>query len=114
LLHPEWNPGVVEQQIGRIDRVGSFWQQELARLIESGGVLADIPRIVVRPVIFQGTYDEYNWQVLRTRWADLRAQLHGIVVTQGNTDDPVMQAYLDEIAQAAPSFSPGVSAEIAR
>lgn len=23
LLHPEWNPGVVEQQIGRIDRVCS-------------------------------------------------------------------------------------------
>lgn len=108
LLHPEWNPGVVEQQIGRIDRVGSFWQQELARVIESGGVLTDIPRIVVRPVIFQGTYDEYNWQVLRTRWADLRAQLHGIVVTQGNTDDPEMQAYLYEIAQAAPSFSPVV------
>lgn len=108
LLHPEWNPGVVEQQIGRVDRVGSFWQQELARVIESGDLLADIPRIDVRPVIFQGTYDEYNWQVLRTRWADLRAQLHGIVVTQGNMDDPQMQAYLDEIAQAAPSFSPVV------
>jgi hypothetical protein len=108
LLHPEWNPGVVEQQIGRVDRVGSFWQQELARVIESGDLLADIPRIDVRPVIFQGTYDEYNWQVLRTRWADLRAQLHGIVVTQGNMDDPEMQAYLDEIAQAAPSFSPVV------
>jgi hypothetical protein len=25
LLHPEWNPGVVEQQIGRVDRVGSHW-----------------------------------------------------------------------------------------
>lgn len=108
LFHPEWNPGVVEQQIGRVDRVGSFWQQELARVIESGGLFADIPRIDVRPVIFKGTYDEYNWQVLRTRWADLRAQLHGIVVTQGNTDDPQMQAYLNEIAQAAPSFSPVV------
>ncbi len=106
LLHPEWNPGVVEQQIGRVDRVGSLWQKELARVIESDGQLDDIPRIDVRPVIFQGTYDEYNWQVLRSRWADLRAQLHGIVVTQGNTDDPQMQAYLNEITQAAPSFSP--------
>ena len=108
LLHPEWNPGVVEQQIGRVDRVGSFWQQELVRVIESGGKIADIPRIDIRPVIFQGTYDEYNWQVLRTRWADLRAQLHGIVFTQSNTDDPEMQAYLDEIARAAPNFSPVV------
>jgi superfamily II DNA or RNA helicase len=101
LLHPEWNPGVVEQQIGRVDRVGSFWQQQLARAIESN---AEIPRIVVRPVIFQGTYDEHNWQVLRTRWANLRAQLHGIVVPQSNSDDPEIQSYLDEIAAAAPRF----------
>lgn len=92
---------MVEQQIGRVDRVGSFWQQKLASAIESNG---EIPRIVVRPVIFQGTYDEYNWQVLRTRWANLRAQLHGTVVTQINSDDPEMQAYLNEIAAAAPRF----------
>jgi SNF2 family DNA or RNA helicase len=103
LLHPEWNPGVVEQQIGRVDRVGSFWQMQLARAIESK---TEIPRIVVRPVIFQGTYDEYNWQVLRTRWANLRAQLHGIVVTANNSDDPELKSYLDEIAKAAPNFYP--------
>lgn len=106
LLHPEWNPGVVEQQIGRVDRVGSFWQKELLRVINTGGRLTDLPRIEVRPVIFQGTYDEHNWQVLRTRWADLRAQLHGIVFAQGNLDDPEIQEYQDEINEAAPKFSP--------
>jgi hypothetical protein len=106
LLHPEWNPGVVEQQIGRVDRVGSFWQQELDRVIKRDGEPADIPRIDIRPVIFQGTYDEHNWQVLRTRWADLRAQLHGIVLNMSNEKDPEMRAYLDEIAAAAPNFSP--------
>ncbi|MFC7421039.1 C-terminal helicase domain-containing protein [Iodobacter arcticus] len=106
LLHPEWNPGVVEQQIGRVDRVGSFWQQELDRVIKRDGESADIPKIDIRPVIFQGTYDEHNWQVLRTRWADLRAQLHGIVLNMSNEKDPEMRAYLDEIADVAPNFSP--------
>ncbi|WP_297576353.1 DEAD/DEAH box helicase [uncultured Deefgea sp.] len=106
LLHPEWNPGVVEQQIGRVDRVGSFWQQELARVIERDGEPAEIPRIDIRPVIFQGTYDEHNWQVLRTRWADLRAQLHGIILNSSNQNDPQIRAYLDEIANVAPNFSP--------
>ena len=31
LLHPEWNPGVVEQQIGRVDRVNCRWAKELNR-----------------------------------------------------------------------------------
>ena len=31
MLHPEWNPGVVEQQIGRVDRVGSYWSKLLDR-----------------------------------------------------------------------------------
>jgi len=33
LLHPEWNPGVTEQQIGRIDRVGSEWEVQLEKLL---------------------------------------------------------------------------------
>ncbi|WP_447774813.1 helicase-related protein [Variovorax boronicumulans] len=63
ILHPEWNPGVVEQQVGRVDRVGSHW----AQLLETANCQtpADIPRIEVRPVIFKGTYDEHNWAVLR-------------------------------------------------
>src|SRR5208337_2741491 len=36
LLHPEWNPGVVEQQIGRVDRVGSRWCNELKKALASG------------------------------------------------------------------------------
>ena len=36
LLHPEWNPAVVEQQIGRVDRIGSLWEQMLNESIDSG------------------------------------------------------------------------------
>jgi SNF2 family DNA or RNA helicase len=32
LLHPEWNPGVVEQQIGRVDRLSSYWEQLLTEV----------------------------------------------------------------------------------
>lgn len=80
ILHPEWNPGVVEQQIGRVDRVGSRWCQEIYQAIEDGVPSQELPRIEVRQVIFEGTYDEYNWRVLRQRWDDLRAQLYGVVI----------------------------------
>ena len=104
LLHPEWNPGVVEQQIGRVDRVGSHWCNELKKAIADG---TPAPRIEVHPVIFRGTYDEHNWQVLRQRWDELRAQLHGIVVTASETDiDADSKALIDDLCSAAPDFSP--------
>lgn len=107
LLHPEWNPGVVEQQIGRVDRIGSLWESKLVEAIEENVASNNIPRIEVRPVIFQGTYDEKNWQVLRDRWDDLRAQLHGIVISPRiaeNYQDAT--SVIAEINAAAPNFSP--------
>jgi hypothetical protein len=107
LLHPEWNPGVVEQQIGRVDRVDSHWCSELKKAIAGGATADRLPRIEVRPVIFRGTYDEHHWQVLRTRWDELRAQLHGIVITTIETAlDAESKALMDEICSAAPDFSP--------
>lgn len=32
-------------------------------------------------MVFRGTYDERNWDVLRERWDELRAQLHGVVIS---------------------------------
>ena len=115
LLHPEWNPAVVEQQIGRVERVGSYWAQLLNESVgkfdvgKAPGFVPNsaITRIEVRFVIFQGTYDEHPWSVLRTRWDDQRAQLHCIVIPPSEQfDDPVSKALLDEIAKAAPDFSP--------
>lgn len=107
LLHPEWNPGVVEQQIGRVDRIGSLWEEKLNQAVSDGQTNGDLPRIEIRPVVFKGTYDEKNWQVLRDRWDDLRAQLHGIVISPR-----IAEKYADaeeciaEINAAAPNFSP--------
>lgn len=108
LLHPEWNPGVVEQQIGRVDRVGSHWATQLATAIQKKCDAPALPRINICPVIFKGTYDEHNWKVLRERWDELKAQLHGIIIPTGLTgDDPNSRLLIDDIAKAAPNFSPG-------
>jgi superfamily II DNA or RNA helicase len=107
MLHPEWNPGVVEQQIGRVDRVGSYWSAKLNEAISVGQAGEQLPRIEIRPVIFRGTYDEYNWEVLNERWDDLRAQLHGIIVPHRLiNDDPESRGLIDEISKTAPNFSP--------
>ena len=108
LLHPEWNPGVVEQQIGRVDRVGSRWARELEEAVRSSATA--LPRIEIRPVIFEGTYDAHHWRVLHERWDDLRAQLHGVVVPYraraGCTTEE--RALIRELDEAAPSFEPPV------
>jgi superfamily II DNA or RNA helicase len=109
LLHPEWNPAVVEQQIGRVDRVGSHWAREVQHAIDAGHHGNDLPRIEVIPVIFRGTYDDHNWQVLRERWDDLRAQLHGEVIPPRSIDADCSdeeKTFLHELAAAAPDFSP--------
>lgn len=108
MLHPEWNPGVVEQQIGRVDRVGSYRSELLDKAIRDGKSGDELPRIEVRPVVFKGTYDEHNWKVLRKRWDDLRSQLHGIVIPNSRIEnnDTEGQKILAEIADQTPDFSP--------
>lgn len=107
LLHPEWNPGVVEQQIGRVDRVGSRWSKLLNRALEDGTRPEHLPRILVKSVIFEGTYDEKHWAVLQERWQDLRAQLHGIPVPDGAADGDVEGLrIISELNAAAPDFYP--------
>ncbi len=107
LLHPEWNPGVVEQQIGRVDRLGSHWERLCTEAIAKGCAPHELPRIEIRPVIFKGTYDEKNWEVLRERWDDLRAQLHGVIIPHREAY-PGMQELVDEINSMAPNFSPAL------
>ncbi len=104
LLHPEWNPGVVEQQIGRVDRLGSRWEKEFNDYIKSDNI-SGLPFIEVKPIIFEGTYDEYNWQVLQNRWDKLRSQLHGVVIPEQERDEN--PDLYDELCRAAPCFNGG-------
>ncbi|MGA1802209.1 helicase-related protein [Rhizobium sp. HT1-10] len=106
LLHLEWNPAVVEQQIGRVDRMNSHWSRKLRAAI--GLHNADLPRIEFRPVIFRGTYDEHHWSVLSRRWDEQRSQLHGQVVSDGdraNLNSEEM-ALLGSLEERSPNFSP--------
>ncbi|EYD74396.1 hypothetical protein Rumeso_04081 [Rubellimicrobium mesophilum DSM 19309] len=103
---PGVEPGVVEQQIGRVDRVASHWAASVQRALETGE--GTLPRIEIRPVIFGGTYDAHHWAVLLDRWDDLRAQLHGIVIPHhdrtGCTEEEI--GILTTLDEAAPDFSP--------
>jgi superfamily II DNA or RNA helicase len=112
MLHPEWNPGVMEQQIGRVDRVGSRWSSQLKAAIDLGKRGDELPRIEVRPVIFRGTYDEHQWQVLTAREDDLRAQYYGVSFPSGTISaDEESRKLIDEILKAAPNFSPSREGE---
>jgi len=106
LLHPEWNPGVVEQQIGRVDRVGSYWAKLLQQYEECQS--GEIPNIVLHCVVFKGTYDEHQWKVLNQRRLSLRAQFYGEILPvyerENLTDGE--KSMLDKIIAATPSFSP--------
>lgn len=108
LLHAEWNPGIVEQQIGRVDRKNSRWLKDL-RAWQDDGTTGEPPRIRIHPVVVSGTYDDYNWQVLKVRWLELRAQLHGDVLPHPAgrpAPSPEKQALIDRIHRATPNFAP--------
>lgn len=106
LLHAEWNPAIVEQQIGRVDRKNSRWLKDYRAGVTDEGAVA---RIHIHPVVMRGTYDDHNWQVLKSRWRDLRAQLHGEVLPRSQqkaVTDPEQQSLIDRVVAATPNFSP--------
>lgn len=106
LLHLEWNPGVVEQQIGRVDRINSRWSNLLNDYEQ--GLVNEIPQINIRPVIFEETYDEGHWSVLQARWQDLRAQLHGDIIPPSECLDLTKEEMvkIEQLQRVAPNFSP--------
>lgn len=110
LFHAEWNPGVVEQQIGRVDRKNSRWSRDYAAW-EAAGAVGGPPRILVRPVVFEGTYDAHNWAVLKERWASYRAQLHGEILTQ-STPSTAANSLAERVQKAAPRLSPLVLGDV--
>ena len=66
-----------------------------------------LPTIDFCPVIFKGTYDEQNWQVLSQRWDNLRAQLHGNPFSASALQDHALHKELmQSVLDSAPNFSP--------
>ena len=103
MFHPEWNPAVTEQQIGRVDRIESLW----TKMAESWTHNPDqsYPKIEVESLVFQGTYDEYQANILSNRRASMNAQLFGALLDE-ETIVNVPEVYREKLAEDAPNWEP--------
>jgi hypothetical protein len=79
LFHLDWNPGRIEQQIGRVDRQGSAWMKEFENW-ESSSRTGELPHIDVHTIALEGTYDAYRSEVVNERAKVLRSQLFGEIL----------------------------------
>jgi hypothetical protein len=94
MLHLNWNPGRIEQQIGRVDRQGSAWMRDFESW-EKAEAAGEAPHIDIYTIALEGTYDAFRTAVVNERAKVLRAQLFGEIL-------PAEQLlHLPEEAQAA-------------
>ncbi|MGK4007035.1 helicase-related protein [Sorangium sp. So ce1036] len=103
-FHAEWNPAVLEQQIGRVDRKGSLWERRAQKWLADGS-RDELPFIEVRQLIFEGTYDAFQWDRVMRRQHVFDASLFGSLLP-AEAWDRVPKARLKELLAAAPSFRP--------
>jgi len=103
-FHAEWNPAVLEQQIGRVDRKGSLWEK-LAQKWLADGAQGEPPFVEVRQLIFEGTYDALQWDRVMHRQHVFDASLFGSLLPS-DAWDRVPKARHEELLAAAPSFRP--------
>jgi hypothetical protein len=98
-FHAEWNPAVLEQQIGRVDRKGSLWERRAQKWL-ADGARGDPPFVEVRQLVFEGTYDAFQWdRVMR------RQHVFGSLLPQ-DALDRVPNEWKQRLHDAAPSFAP--------
>ena len=105
-FHAEWNPAVLEQQIGRVDRKGSLWEQRAQKWLKDGAQ-GEPPFIEVRQLVFEGTYDAFQWDRVMRRQHAFDASLFGSLLPQ-DAWDRVPKERRKELLEAAPSFRPPV------
>jgi hypothetical protein len=103
-FHAEWNPAILEQQIGRVDRKGSLWE-ELARRWLDGGVDGTPSFIEIRQLVFEGTYDAYKWDRVGRRQREFDASLFGALLPH-EAWERVPSDRRGTLVAAAPSFAP--------
>jgi len=103
-FHAEWNPAVLEQQIGRVDRKGSLWEQRAHKWL-ADGTPDEPPFVEVRQLIFEGTYDAFQWERVMRRQHIFDASLFGSLLP-ADAWERVPDGRKIELLEAAPSFSP--------
>ena len=104
LFHQEWNPGVVEQQIGRVDRIDSLWNK-MAKKWQEEGKKGEFPKIEIYYVVFCGTYDQHQYDVLENRFVKMNAQLFGALLSE-KALEKVPEEMRANLNEAAPDFDP--------
>lgn len=110
-FHSEWNPIVVEQQIGRVDRIESYWQKMASEYnnehpeesVRNGG----FPKIVIRKVVFEGTYDDFQYKVSKHRREMLKAHLFGELLNEEALLE-ISENLQVKLIEYAPDFSPPI------
>ena len=103
-FHAEWNPAILEQQIGRVDRKCSLWERRATSWLATGAG-SPPPLIEVRQIVFDGTYDAKQWERVGRRQHLFDAALFGSLLP--------LEAWLRatnaqrrRLEAAAPDFSP--------
>jgi hypothetical protein len=104
-FHAEWNPAILEQQIGRVDRKGSLWEKLARQWLDHGDAAAPMPRIEVRQLVFEGTYDAYQWERVGRRQRMFDASLFGTLLS-AEAWQRVPANRVTDLEDAAPSFRP--------
>jgi hypothetical protein len=107
-FHAEWNPAVLEQQIGRVDRKGSLWERLAQKWLDEGAQGVP-PFIEVRQLIFEGTYDAFQWDRVMRRQHVFDASLFGSLLP-ADAWQRVPPDRLADLLDAAPSFRPARAA----
>jgi helicase-like protein/SNF2 domain-containing protein len=103
-FHAEWNPAVLEQQIGRVDRKGSLWERRAQKWLDDGAQ-GEPPYIEVRQLLFEGTYDSFQWDRVMRRQHAFDASLFGSLMPP-DALERVPEERKKELLNAAPSFRP--------
>lgn len=102
-FHAEWNPAVLEQQIGRVDRKGSLWEQRATQWL--AGAPGEAPFIEVRQLVFEGTYDAFQWARVGSRKRVFDASLFGALLS-AEALARVPEDRVQQVLEAAPTFAP--------
>jgi superfamily II DNA or RNA helicase len=102
-FHAEWNPAILEQQIGRVDRKNSLWERLARQWLTSKD--GDLPRVEVRQLVFEGTYDAFQWERVTRRKRMFDASLFGTLLPE-EAWARVPPGFVNKLRDAAPSFRP--------
>lgn len=103
-FHAEWNPAVLEQQIGRVDRKGNLWEKLAQNWLDDGSQ-GEPPFIEVRQLVFEGTYDAFQWDRVMRRQHMFDASLFGALLPI-DAWERVPGDRKEGLRNAAPSFTP--------